>query len=169
MLVNVNRHLKRKGGRLSELTTHCAQIKKIDNLLRSILPPSLKGHIKVANYANGTLTLHANSAVWRTRLHFQQATILSSLRQETGLHELHELQIKTRPPISAYGLAPGEPSIPTTQRPRPGPECVRFLRDFARYGTQDPRIQRSLESIATAIEHAPPLRQAESAKPSSED
>ncbi len=158
MLVNVNRHLKRKGGKLSELTAHCAQIKKIDSLLRSILPPPLKGHIKVANYTNGTLALHANSAVWRTRLHFQQAAILSSLRQEAGLQELRELQIKTRPPIPAYGLTADERPVPGTQRPRVGPECVRFLRDFARHGTQDPRIQRSLESIAAAIESAPPIR-----------
>jgi|GEM_PF-5401172 len=143
----VNQHLKRKGGKLSELTTHCAQIKKIDNLLRSILPPPLKGHIKVANYTNGTLVLHADSAVWRTRLHFQQPAILSGLREDSGLRGLRELQIKTRPRITT-----DERTAPAMQRPSLTPECARFLRDFARYGTQDPRIQQSLEHIATAIE-----------------
>lgn len=144
----VNQHLNRKGGRLSELTTHCAQIRKIDSLLRSILPPPLKSHVKVANYANGTLVLHADSAVWRTRLHFQQPAILSSLRQMAEFRGLRELEIKTRP----RDTAAARPET-SEQRTLPTPECARFLRDFARHGTGNPRIQHSLERIADVIEH----------------
>ncbi|MBI1194432.1 MAG: DUF721 domain-containing protein [Gammaproteobacteria bacterium] len=144
----VNQHLKRKGGRLSELTTHCVQIRKIDTLLRSILPPPLKNHVKVANYANGTLVLHADSADWRTRLHWQQPASLSGLRREAGLQGLQALEIKTRPHDTMDAQ-----TAPAVQRTLPTPACARFLRDFARHGTQDPRIRRSLERIAEVIEH----------------
>lgn len=160
----VNQHLKRKGGRLSELTTHCVQIRKIDTLLRSILPPPLKNHVKVANYANDTLVLQADSAVWRTRLHFQQPAILSGLRQEPGLRGLQTLEIKTRPRESA-----DTPPAPAKQRIMPTPACARFLRDFARHGTQDPRIQRSLERIAEVIEHDGYVRRAREHDSSSDD
>jgi len=144
----IHNHLQKKKGALKDLSDRCSFLQSLQAHLNPLLPKTLKGRVKVANYISGTLTLHVESAHWATLLHFHQSSILAGLKTNRALNAARRIVIKTRP------LVPEHIEEISNERPRlrSGQRSVEFLRSYARSSATDARVRRSLEHIAEYIE-----------------
>ncbi len=55
-------------------------LEAVDRQLRSALPISLAGRVRVANLAQGRLSLRVDSAIWHSRARLQQGDIIEAAR-----------------------------------------------------------------------------------------
>ena len=55
-------------------------LEAVDRQLRSALPVSLAGRVRVANLAQGRLSLRVDSAIWHSRARLQQGDIIEAAR-----------------------------------------------------------------------------------------
>ena len=80
---------------LSRLQDHASRLLRLQNRLDPLLPATMRGAIRVANFEMGTLSLHAPNASAASRLKMSQQSLISGL-QGAG-EAVQFIKIKVRP------------------------------------------------------------------------
>lgn len=81
---------------LARLQDHARRLRRLQGVVDRCLPPNLRGLVSVANFAEGTLTLHVPSPALATRIKMSSDSIKGDLM---ALGELVE-QIQTKVRVS---------------------------------------------------------------------
>lgn len=79
-----------------QLLTHARILNRLDNILTTILDPSLSPHCQVAEYRNHCLILVCSNATFATRLRMISQQLLESFREE-GEHGMERIEIRIAP------------------------------------------------------------------------
>ena len=88
-------------------------LEAVDRELRSKLPVALAPHIRVANVAQGRLSLLADAAIWANRARLQSEDILQAARS-IGL-EVERVLVKVAPPAPIPSPSPEKPASPASR------------------------------------------------------
>ena len=82
---------------IGKLYEHAKYIQQLEIKLFKHLGHPLNTHCILANHANDTLTLHADSPSWATKLRYCTPDILSYMQQQCHLPTLKTVRIKVMP------------------------------------------------------------------------
>ena len=82
---------------LGRLMQHIDFLKGLEQKLGSFLGSTLNKHCNIANYANNTLILHADTPSWASKIRFNTPQILHFLQKECNLVSLKTIRIKVMP------------------------------------------------------------------------
>jgi len=132
-------------GTLAGLLRHCRRLQTLEDRVRSLLAAPLGEHVRVANYRQGELVLHADSPAWQSRMRFVVPTLEQALRP--SLDDLRRIRVTTRPPAPVR-RAPSPPSHHRTISPR----SSAVLRALANSPGTDRRLAEALERLAGLAE-----------------
>ena len=88
-------------------------LEAVDRELRSKLPVALAPHIRVANVAQGRLSLRTDAAAWANRARLQSDDILQAARSIGLTVERVEIRIALRRVVP--GPAPEKPASPASR------------------------------------------------------
>ena len=86
---------------LQTLLEKAAILQQLTSSLRQQLDPQLGKHLNVANIRGNVLVITGDSSAWITRARFHAPTILSFVRQETGLTQLNKIHFKVLSPTTS--------------------------------------------------------------------
>ena len=89
--------LNADSGILRKLIQHIDLLKEIEQKLASFLGHPLSEHYIIANYANDTLVLYADTPSWASRIRYNTPQIMLFLQNEYGLGSLKTIRIKVTP------------------------------------------------------------------------
>ena len=84
-------------GILRKLIQHLNFLKGIEQKLASFLGHPLCEHYIIANYANDTLVVYADTPSWASRIRYNTPQIMFFLQNECGLDSLKTIRIKVTP------------------------------------------------------------------------
>ena len=93
----INRLISSSGPNLNKLVTAANARIKLEDKVRSTLPDNFQDHCKLANYQNGVLLFHAESAVWATRMRYQQKMLIERLTKIPAFAKAHNIKVVVRP------------------------------------------------------------------------
>lgn len=130
-------------GELSGLMRMARVIDRAQQHLRQHLPDEVREHVFVGGYRQGKLTLITDRAVWLTWLRYEQARLLSLLRQLPEFEAVLGFTFKVRP------IKP--PMVPQRQDRKLSSRAADEISCCAA-DTDDPVLKRSLERLATHAE-----------------
>lgn len=85
------------GSRLGSLLAQSKRLTQTEHLIKMAIPAPCCKHCQLASYRNGTLYLHADSAVWATRLRYQQQDIINQLAVSNDFSGIKHIKISVRP------------------------------------------------------------------------
>lgn len=131
ILLNSTSHIR-------TLLAHAARLEALTVLVCNALPAPLNQHCRVANVRDDVLVLHADSAVWASKLHYQ-LPILQFRLAETG--PSFQIQIKVRPFSNTLDQPP---AAKTTRLPKERAALVAALAD----DNSSPELQAALQCLA---------------------
>ena len=137
----VSRQLAR--GPLAGLFRQCRRLQAIDGQLKRLLAAPIGDHVRVANYHDGELVLHADSPAWQSRLRFAVPGLERELRD--SLADLRRIRVTTRPQTPR----PAGPAGPSMVNRTISPRSSSALRALARSPRTDPRLAEALERLAS--------------------
>lgn len=105
----------------------------------------LAEHVRPVRYAQGVLSLQADSPVWASRLRQFEPELIGRLRREEYLRELRALKLRVDPSRAAIGLvrAPSRRAVPVP----PTLEAAAAIRSTAE-AIGDPLLRASLLRLA---------------------
>jgi len=131
--------LLRRNPRLQQLHEQARKLQQLQGMLERQLPPTLRGHCRVAALEQGVLTLHVDSPAWAAKLRFLTADIMKLFHDSNTSVSVSTIRIKARPPE----VKPRERKPDT----RISPRTARFLRDVAET-IEDPQLRASLRRLS---------------------
>ncbi|MCC5792444.1 MAG: DUF721 domain-containing protein [Legionellaceae bacterium] len=99
MLRRVNQCLN---SNLVKICLRSYQLEKLQDMVRQVLPDSLREHCQVGSFQQGQLIILVNDACWATELKFLLPQLRDRLRSEYQLYQLSGIQLKV-------GLPPAVP------------------------------------------------------------
>lgn len=102
-------HLLDAVSSLRRIRHHIEKLEKLQTELRKRLNSPINQHVTVANYQQGTLVLHTDSAAWAAKLRFKTPEILAVVKNAPELAEIHAVRIKIKPvepPVLAQRTIP---------------------------------------------------------------
>lgn len=79
---------------LGALVHRARQLKSLETLIRSWLPPVLAPHVGLAILRDETLVLTVKSAVWATKLRFEIPALLAEARRHEETREVREIRVR---------------------------------------------------------------------------
>jgi len=126
--------------RLEGVLDRAHQLAALDQRVRTLLPPSLAPHCKLANVRRGRVILLTESAALRSRLRFMVPQLIRRLRQEPGLSDIQDIELRVVPPV--------EPRKSPYRRTSMSADAARILKASAE-ATEDPELRRVLERLAS--------------------
>ncbi|MBK8161941.1 MAG: DUF721 domain-containing protein [Gammaproteobacteria bacterium] len=85
------------GGELGYLIEHCKRLECMSRLLRDRLPPQLGPHCQIGGIVRESLILHADSAVWASKLRYYCPQLLADLCQQPDFRQISEIRVKVVP------------------------------------------------------------------------
>jgi hypothetical protein len=85
-----------KGGSMQDMLRHARLIEKLDTEFRSLLPPAMSEHVRVANLRDGLLILVTPVAPIATRLRMEAPQIIERLA-ERGISRIDEMKVRVEP------------------------------------------------------------------------
>jgi hypothetical protein len=91
---------------LAPVLTHLANVQRIARQVHQCLPPPWSERCRVANYKEGVLTIHVESATWASRLRYLLPEIKEKLSKIHGVRDVLEIQVRTHPSIRADNPTP---------------------------------------------------------------
>ena len=133
-------------GELNGLMRMARVIDRAQQHLRRHLPEDVREHVFVGGYREGKLTLITDRAAWLTWLRYEQARLLTLLRQLPEFEAVLGFTFKVRP------ISP--PKLLVTQPRRLSSRAADEISCCAA-DTSDPRLRRSLERLAAHAERSP--------------
>lgn len=95
-------------GILHNLIQQVTLLKYIDQKLGSFLGKPLCDHCTIANFANETLLLHADTPAWASRLRYNTPQIMLFMQNECGLESLRTIRVKVTPATFPSIQLPGK-------------------------------------------------------------
>ncbi len=104
--------LQDERGALGRLQERCEQLKRLDSLVRKLLPEALREHCRVANLRAGELVLQTESPAWSAMLRYQLPALLKRLQAMDGIPSLRHIRIKVMPASGAVQLRRLQPVMP---------------------------------------------------------
>lgn len=133
-------YLSDEESHLATLCRHVEFLTGLEKKLQEQLSDPLRSHCKVANISNKTLVLHADSAVWATRLRYCTPEILRFMQTECNLTTLKTIRIKVKPAAHQH-------SHKVQEKPLLSAETSDLIRHAANSLT-DMDLRNSLHNIA---------------------
>ena len=88
-------------------------VEAVDRELRSKLPVALAPHVRVANVAQGRLSLRTSAAAWANRARLQSDDILQAARS-IGL-TVERVEIRVAPMTVPTRIPPEKPASPASR------------------------------------------------------
>ena len=126
--------------RLSQICNHIKIINELQIKLAGDLGSPLNQHVAVADYRQGTLVLHADSAAWAAKLRYNTPDILSACKSD--LPGIRTVRIR---------VVPAEPSVTAPRRTvKISPETAAGIRQAADQSA-DAALRATLHSIADKL------------------
>ncbi|WP_148254680.1 DUF721 domain-containing protein [Aidingimonas lacisalsi] len=130
-------------GDLGHLMRTATLIERAQNELRQVLPEEMREHVFVGGYRQGKLTVITDQAAWLTWLRFQQTQLLTVLHRMPELESVLGLNFKVRPI---------HPPKPPQRQVRRLPTAAADELSSCAADTENPRLKRSLERLASHAE-----------------
>lgn len=94
---NFTHHLFESGtSSFRQIINHVYELQAINQLLHTLIEPTLAEHCQVANMRDNSLILQTDSSVWAMKLRYQFPDILQKLR-ESGLRRLNKIECYIQP------------------------------------------------------------------------
>ncbi|XKM13856.1 DciA family protein [Orbaceae bacterium ac157xtp] len=84
---------------LKNIQAKSGALTTLNAMYLQLLPNSLNGNCRVANYRQGVLIVEVSTASWMTRLRYEQERIISTLRKNK-LPGLASIQYKVNPSLN---------------------------------------------------------------------
>ena len=84
-------------GELAPILQTIAKLKKLNDLLTSILPKEMAKHCQVANLSQGKLTLTFDNSAWASKFYFEKNEYLSKFRAIPEFAGLSQIQHQVDP------------------------------------------------------------------------
>lgn len=129
-----------KGG-LQRLLDRAHRLAELDKRVRAQLPSSLTVRCRVANLRAGTLIIQTESAAVHGKLRFLLPQLTRRLREEPGLSELKNIELRVAPTAESS-------SSPPVRRAKLSADAARLLESSAE-ATTDPELRRSLQRLVS--------------------
>lgn len=120
-------------------------IMRLNSEMQGILPESLRGVCRVANYAKQIMVIEVVSASYLTRLRYEQTKLLSTLRQRI-LPGLSSIQFRINPDLAGHKRRLPSPSASTFSSTRQLSEQSALLLE-ALASTAPPKLKARLMSL----------------------
>ncbi|MFC3283619.1 DUF721 domain-containing protein [Litchfieldella rifensis] len=130
-------------GELGGLMRMASLIERAQQELRDHLPEEVGPHVFVGGYRQGRLTLITDRAVWLTWLRYEQPRLLAILQRRPEFESVLGFNLKVRP------IRP--PKAPLRQSRQLSTTAADEISCCAR-DTEDPRLKRALERLASHAE-----------------
>lgn len=83
---------------LQSLINQSNALNNLGGVLKNILPPHVRPHVRAAHFKEGTLTLQISSAAWQLHLNYMREEIITTLRQSV-LPNLVSINFNINPDI----------------------------------------------------------------------
>jgi hypothetical protein len=115
----------------------------------------LVSHSFPVSYANGRLSLRADTSAWASRLRHSQAEIMDELRNDPYFHELRELYVRVLP---ERAHTPNEKKRQSITLPSRIPDTAASLIKSVADDILDPALRRSLIRLAGARDKSAPAK-----------
>jgi hypothetical protein len=115
----------------------------------------LVSHSFPVSYANGRLSLRADTSAWASRLRHSQAEIMDELRNDPYFHELCELYVRVLP---ERAHTPNEKKRQSITLPSRIPDNAASLIKSVADDILDPALRRSLIRLAGARDKSAPAK-----------
>jgi hypothetical protein len=128
-----------------KLVTRARLMGGLTDSLRSLLPPTLAPHCRVAALTPDELTLTADGGVWATQLRYMQREIVKHMNAHHGLSVVRVKIHVSAAPFEADGSTASPARSP--KRPRVPRTAGETLRQTART-VDDPGLAEALERLA---------------------
>jgi len=116
--------LRTETGVLGNLMQHVDFLQGLEQKLAAFLGPAVNIHCRIANYANDTLVLHADTPSWASRIRYNTPQILLYLQNECNLAALKTIRIKVMPASAQIVKTPDK-------QLKLGPHTANLIRDSA--------------------------------------
>jgi hypothetical protein len=82
---------------LRNILDRTAWLRRLNHLFQQLLEEPLNQHCMLANINKNQLVIHAKSSAWATRLTYQQAVLISKLKQHKEFSNIETIVVKVRP------------------------------------------------------------------------
>lgn len=128
---------------LARLLRHGERLARWGRCVDGVVPPSLRGRIRLADVRGDVAVLHVDSPAWHARARFQVPQLLAALKAVPGLEGLRGVEVKVARARGETG--PGEPAA-TRPRVLTG-EAREWLARCAEAET-DPALRAALQRLA---------------------
>ena len=115
----------------------------------------LVSHSFPVSYANGRLSLRADTSAWASRLRHSQAEIMDELRRDPYFHDLHELYVRVLP---ERARTQGEKKRTAITLPSRIPDSAAHLIKSVADDIVDPALRQSLIRLAGARDKSAPAK-----------
>jgi hypothetical protein len=93
--------LAQKNDVLRRLTEQASQLGRLNERLKTLLPPALAPHAEVAVVRDDTLVILASSAAWAARLRYSVPDLLRALAGDGAFPGIRNVRIRVASEISA--------------------------------------------------------------------
>ena len=125
---------------LGKLMQHIVFLKGLEQKLDAFLGSTLNKHCRIANYANNTLVLHADTPSWASKIRLNTPQILHYLQKECNLVSLKTIRIRVIP-------APVQAAMLPDKRWKLDKHTANLISQFA-LSVTDEALKRSLLKIS---------------------
>lgn len=140
---------------LKRAGVHMDQLSGLLSHWKASVGEPLVSHSFPVSYANGRLSLRADTSAWASRLRHSQAEIMDELRHDPYFHDLHELYVRVLP---ERARAPGEKKRQSIVLPSRIPDSAANLIKSVADDILDPALRRSLIRLAGARDKSAPAK-----------
>ncbi len=118
------------------------QLKKVQDIWTAVVSADFAEHSRPTFYANGRLTISADSPVWANSIRHNQTSLVQRLRQH-GLREVESIQIRVLPSDQQRRRAP-------VRRKNPSPGMQQVIQSTA-LGIQDIELRTALIKLSKIV------------------
>ena len=140
----VSKLLTASNGSLRSLLEQAHYLQALTRLLQEAIDPVLAEHIAVANIRANTAIIAADSPAWLSKIRYMAPIILATLKQQSGLTELREIQFKVQPAIK---LATPDQTDNEQRRATLSSASSKVL-ESAASGISDPELASALQRLS---------------------
>jgi hypothetical protein len=150
---NAGAHLP--GEILKRAGVHMDKLSSLLSHWKANMGEPLVSHSFPVSYANGRLSLRADTSAWASRLRHSQAEIMDELRNDPYFHDLRELYVRVLPERAHTANEKNRQSITLPSRiPDNAASLIKSVAD----DILDPALRRSLIRLAGARDKSAPAK-----------
>lgn len=130
--------------RLKQIQKHAGEILAINQCLSTLLPKSLRPHVRAANLRDGCLAIEVASAAIKMKLDYDRLYLLNQLRTN-GFSRLITIELKINPDLyrDTESKSHEPSSVPRPPLSDNAAHALLMIADSA-----SPKVKKRLESLA---------------------